>query len=308
MSKIYLCGMTGDRLKDITEATSCYDYFDGLVFVDHLSKDGTKELLESRKKDGLIISRPYVKQHHHSQNEILYSRYIKNESWIFWIDSPERIETKWLETIRKDIEEYNNNGIGAVYFSGRPYLFKYYDFQSFFGSPHWGLNYPMGKVICFGEENKYLYIKNNRDENPEDSYCLHPIKYWFVFNPSNECNIMYSKYGSNIVEKHEKIRQEFRLYCEFKLNLSLNSLDDLIEYMKKIEKKEIISDEYFINVVDNEFRLSELYELKVLNLDFMKQMHPRYKWSFRNHLKFNNGWIDTNYESIIIKYDKGIFN
>ena len=47
--RLFLCGMTGDRFLDIKEATKFYDQFDGLVFVDHLSSDGTKELLESSK-------------------------------------------------------------------------------------------------------------------------------------------------------------------------------------------------------------------------------------------------------------------
>ena len=33
-------------------------------------------------------------------------------------------------------------------------------------------------------------------------------------------------------------------------------------------------------------------------------MHPRYQWSFKNQLIYNDGWYDKNYESIITKYDK----
>lgn len=308
--KLWLCGITGDRLKDITEATECFDSFDGLVFVDHLSKDGTKELLESRKKEGKIISRPYVKQHSHSQNEILFSRHIKNGDWIFWIDSPERIKPFWLNQLRNDIKNFEKHGVGAVYFSGRPYLFQYFDYQKFEGSPHWGLVYPKGKIISFGDENKGLYLENKRNENPEDSYCLHPIKYWFCFNPSNECEIMYGKFGTEIYRKHEEIRENFRLYCESKLNLSLESLDELIQYMKKIESKEIIPDEFFLNFVEKEQRLSELYQLKVLNYNFMDErpqnpigMHPRNKWSIKDHLKHGNGWINPDFKNLIEQYE-----
>ena len=160
MSELYLCGMTGDRLKDITELTECFDYFDGLVWVDHMSQDGTYELLESRKKNGKIIRRPYVKQHSHSQNEVLFSRHIKNASWIFWADSPERITKKWLSTMRDDIKKYEQNGTGGVYFSGRPYLWQYYDNQQFQGSPHWGITHIYGKMITFGESVKNQYIIN----------------------------------------------------------------------------------------------------------------------------------------------------
>lgn len=278
--------MTGDRLQDITEATACHDYFDGLVFVDHMSKDGTYELLESRKKDGLIIRRPYFKQHSHSQNEVLFSRHIRNGDWIFWIDSPERIKPYWLEIMRSQIKDAEAANIGAFCFSGRPYLWKYFDKQCFIGSPHWGVFGIEGKIVSYGDDNKHLYLENKRDEKPEESYCLHPIKYWFCFNPSNECQIMYAQFGQEIHQKHEEIRQRFRLYCEDVLNISLENLDDLIKYMEKVNNKEIKIDSYFLEICEQEFRLIDLFRLKVLQQDFIKEIVPnRYSWSLKRYLE-----------------------
>lgn len=301
--------MTGDRLKDITEATSCYDYFDGLVFVDHLSKDGTKELLESRKKEGLIISRPYYKQHAHSQNEVLFSRHIKNGSWIFWIDSPERIKPLWLDCMRKQIESAEITGIGAFCFSGRPYLWRYYDFQEFICSPHWTIKNIIGKYVSYGDENKDLYIENTRKEKPEDSYCLHPIKYWFVFNPSNEVECMYNKFDIEIINKHENIRQQFRLYCEDKLKLSLESLDDLIKYMEKVNNKEIIPDNYFLQICDLEFRMTDLFRLKVLKQDLISEIVPnRYNWSLSNYLKTGDKEQENSTHKCAMKQYQELYN
>jgi glycosyltransferase involved in cell wall biosynthesis len=50
--KVYLCGITQNQKKNIDDLTrDCYKAFDGLIYVDGGSTDGTKELLE----DGLTI-------------------------------------------------------------------------------------------------------------------------------------------------------------------------------------------------------------------------------------------------------------
>lgn len=308
MRKIFLVGMTQNRIGDFREIVQYSDkYFDGLIFVDHFSTDGTYELLEKHKKDGKIIRRPYYKQHSHSQNEILFCRHANNGDWMLLNDSSERVLPKWLFSMREDIDQYEASGIQGVCFSGRIYLWQYFDCQEFVGSPHWGINGIRGKVVTFGEENKGQYVLNKRNENKVEHYAMHPIFYWFCHNPSNEALAMYGKYGQDVVNKHELIRQRFRLYCENNLKLSLDNLDGLINYMKKIESGEVIPDSFFIGTVENEFRLSELFQLKVLGFDFMTKMHPRYKWSFKNHLTYGDGWYDKSYEGTILKYDKGIF-
>ncbi len=52
--KIWLCGITQDRLKDIDEMLSpeVLDLVDGIVFTDGYSTDGTYELLQERKGEG----------------------------------------------------------------------------------------------------------------------------------------------------------------------------------------------------------------------------------------------------------------
>ena len=61
MKKIWLCGITQNSCLDIDEMTSdIHQYFDGLIFVDHQSEDGTKEILDARKGAGEIISLPFL--------------------------------------------------------------------------------------------------------------------------------------------------------------------------------------------------------------------------------------------------------
>ena len=293
--------MTQNRVNDFKEIVEYSNkYFDGLIYVDHFSTDGTYELLEANKKAGKIIQRPYYKQHSHSQNEILFCRHIKSFDWVFLNDSSERILPKWLDTMKADISKYEKDGVGGVHFSGRPYLWQYFDNQQFMGSPHWGVQGLVGNQISFGEENKKLYIQNNRDLNRLEHYVMHPIIYWYCHNPSNETASVYSKYGTEMFNEFEILRQFFRRYCECYLNLSVDSLDDLVNYMMKIKERKIIPDPIFIESVEKEFRLSELFQIKALGLTLEELVKNRYKFSFKDWLSGGTGFPE-NYKGTIIE-------
>ncbi len=296
--KLWLVGMTQNRREDFADIVKYSNkYFNGLIFVDHESTDGTKELLESHKKEGKIISRPYFKQHSHSQNEILFCRHAKNGDWMFLHDSPIRILPKWLDTMRNDILDYEKQGIAGVSFSNMIYLWQYFDEQQFMGSPHHGISQLRGKVITFGEENKSQYIYNKRDEDKNKSYLMHPIFYYFCHNPSNEIQCMYSKYGQNIINFQENKRRFFRDYCEKELNLSLDTLNDLIDYMRKINNKELIPSEYFLQFCDSCFRMTDLFRHKILGQDLVPDIvKNRFNWRLSYFLntgdkdQLDTGW------------------
>lgn len=289
---LWLVGMTFNRIDDFREIVQYSDkYFDGLIYVDHFSQDGTHWLLDKHQQNGRIIQRPYFKQHSHSQNEILFCRHAKNGDWMFLNDSPIRILPKWLESMRNDIKEYKRNGIGGVSFSNMIYLWQYFDNQQFVGSPHHGITGIRGKVITFGEEYKSNYLYNKRDENKNLSYLIHPIVYFYCHNPSNETQCMYSKYGQDVINSEEFERQQFRIYCENVLNLSLDSLDDLIEYMKKLNSKEISVDSYFLNFCDQNFRMTDLFRHKILGQNLVPDIvKNRFNWRLSYYL--NTGDIE----------------
>lgn len=312
MSKPLILTMTQERYDDISQMISnIYPTFDGIVaVVNQPSNDGTYELLESNKGNGKIIKTQWTPHHGFLMNHLLFYGGIDDGRWCLYLDSPERITDLFIQDLPQMLKMYDDNGIGALYWDGRPYLFKYNKYCEFFGAVHWGLSNINGKIIT--SPDKDHYIINKRKEKPEISWCLNPIKYWVCYPLSEETYAMYGKYGGDLWKKHEAIRRDFRKYCIDVLKIDITTLDGLIDYMKKIESKEVIPSDYFIETVENEFRLSELYQLKVLNYDFMGErpnipngMHPRFKWSFKDHLQFGSGWYNKDYEGTILRYNKG---
>ena len=82
MNKIWLCGITQNSFIDISEMTEgVSEHFDGLIFVDHQSSDGTTQILEERKGAGEIISLPFMNQHSWSMNAFLASNKIEEGDW-----------------------------------------------------------------------------------------------------------------------------------------------------------------------------------------------------------------------------------
>ena len=302
--KLWCCGITSnseENIKDLIESTK--DYVDGFCWTVHTdSKDKTLQLLEDNKKEGKIIQVPYIKHHGISAMFWMCCGIIKNGDWVVINDSKEKLNNFWLSKIRNDIEEYNKEGIGAVYCSGRPFLFKYYDFQIMEATPHWYLKHPVGKVVAIPEEEKDNYIINKRKLDPTEHFCLHDIKYMWEFGVSNQCEAFYSKYGGHVYNFHETQRRKFRILCQQELNLEY-TLKSLEEYLKSTRDYP----QWFIDYFELEFSFSEFFRLKILGEDFMKDIVPkREKWSFKNYLKTGDGFSDPEYLGTRLKYENAI--
>lgn len=129
-------------------------------------------------------------------------------------------------------------------------------------------------------------------------------KYWYVYTDSNICTVIYGSFGQQVIEYQESIRKRFRAYCNIKLNLSLDHLGDLISLYDKINKKEVIPQSAFIDITELEFVLSELFQLEVLKKTPEEILSNRFKWSFKNYLKYGDGLYDKNYLGTYIKYQQ----
>lgn len=292
MNKPLLLTMTQERYEDISQMISnIYPTFDGIVaVVNQPSNDGTYELLLENSGKGRIIKVNWTPNHAFLMNHLLFYGGIQENQWCLYLDSPESCTNLFIQRLPNIIENFNNNGVDAIYWDDRPYLFKYNSYMEFYGAVHWGLKGTQGIHVTSSDKNDYII--NRRLNNKNLAWCYNGSKYYVCYPLSNDVYSTYIKYGQDTVDNKEKERRSIRKYLRENLNLNLDNLNDLIEYMQKIERKEVIPDDYFINAVELNFRLSELYQLKVLNMDFMGEIAKRrHCWSFRGHLN-GNGWIE----------------
>lgn len=300
--RLFLCGITSneeEKIKDLIDSTQ--GYFDGLVWcVDsNPNADSTYKLLDDNKKDGLIVKHRWHEAHDVQTNEWLMSGIIKEGDWCFIADSSEKPSQLFLDNLRSMTEEFADKDIQALYFSGRPFLFRWTPYLYCLFTPHWALLGFDGKIVSFPEEEKNKWIINKRDLNPTKHYQEHDTKY-FLYGRSNQIDAFYGKYGQEIIHYHEKQRRWFRKHL---IDLGYpTTLDGLARYFEK----GLFSSEA-IDIIESEFCLSEYFRRIILYEDFMKDIVPlREKWSFKNYLSNGNGFSDPNYLGTRLKYDKTV--
>ena len=277
-SKLWLCGITQNRKDDIDDMTKdIAQYFDGLIFVDGYSDDGTYELLDERKGEGKIIQRKWTNDHDLQMNEFLRQGPMQNGDWFLMLDSPDKAKPEWCEQLREEVKGYNEEGIGAVSFLSKIQLARYVDSLFYFNTPHWGLHGILGNIKhYYSEDEKYQFIQSKRllENDPTISALLHPVKYYYVYGRSNHTSLMYGPFGEGAVGYHENIRLRFRLYCSNVLGLDY-SMESLEEYLRKKDFTE-----EFIEVAELEYSIKDVFRLKVLDQTFEEINDNRSKNGF----------------------------
>lgn len=304
MRKPWLLTMTQERKDHISlMVNNIYPTFKGIISLVNLpSNDGTIEILEKNKGEGKVITQIWTQNHAFLMNHLLYYGGIKNGEYCLYLDSPESLTDYFIEQLPSLLEDFEKNNIGALFWNQRPYIFKYNPYMEFFGAVHWGLTNINGKIITLPDKDKYII--NRRKETPKFFGSINGTKYYLCYLLGNDTQLVYGKYGQDVVSHHENLRRQFQMYCIDKLKLNINTLDDMINYMKKIKNKEVIPDNYFIDMVELEFRLSELFQIEVLNQDFMSSIVPRrYRFSFKDYLNGGSGY-PKEYLGTILKYNR----
>ena len=292
--KLWLCGITQNRRDDIDEMTKddIAQHFDGLIFVDAYSDDGTYELLESRKKEGTIIQRKWTNDHDTQMNEFLRQGPMRNGDWFVTLDSPDRLVKEWAEQLREEVVKLKEEKIGAISMATKVYLAQYFDHMFYFQTPHWGLNGIVNGIKSYTEEEKKNCVTSVRFDDPVKSGLLNPVKYYYVYGRSNHCNLLYQQFGNQVLNKHESQRLQFRIYCQHELGLEL-TIDSLVEYMRDESKWS----EYFLDSVELEVNLKDIYRYKVLNQSYEDIVRNRFDWSIKEF--FETGDKDQQFNNYI---------
>jgi hypothetical protein len=274
--KIWLCGITQNEKQNIDDMTKdIYQYFDGLIFVDGGSTDGTLELLNVRKGQGKIINREWSNDHDLQMNDFLRSNIMQNGDWFIIRDSCERLNIDWVKNLRNFIENFlEKNKVNSCVDRQKAFLIKYFDDMIFQGSPHWGLQGMRAEYLDLYE----YYAKNQKmfawEERPSQRkhYVDSDMKYYFVYGRSNHCVLHYYDNGKTPekYQRQESVRQAFRSLCQ-NLGIKFN-LDSLKEYWRNNMIDETMK--FFIN---NERIIRRFYRLNILNHS-LEQIDSSEEW------------------------------
>lgn len=264
--KVYLCGITQNQKKNIDDLTKdCYQAFDGLIFVDGGSTDGTKELLEERKGCGQVIYRKWTNDHDFQMNEFLRQGPLKIGDWFVLRDSRERFNPEWVVGIKELIQKAKQAGIKSIYNYGKGFAFEYYDDMYFHGSPHWGLMGARPQAVDlaqFFDENKKEHTWRLRDgeddpERDESYYIDHFFKYYYVYGRSNHLLLGREKDREGFLRAEDN-RHKFRSYCH-SIGLEFTA-DSFINYANSVGK----IDQKFKDFINSENILKDFYRKKIL--------------------------------------------
>ena len=266
--KVWLCGVTGDNnLANIDEITKeIYKFFDGLIFVCHEPcKDGTRELLESRKGNGELISMPFLNHHGLSYNAVLCSQKILPGDFIVWVDAMEKMNTQLCSDIHNFCLQLMKQNINTVYFYGKVLIFRYFSDSAFtMVTPHTTFATPKQIAIEISTQPGFENIRENlRPKYRTDKHQSidHFAKYVFQYKHNN--NQLTCGRETNLVEikVKEEIRQKFLVHCVRDLGLELN-VESLKNYILNNELKYITK--WYINELSY---INDLYCYYVLKHD-----------------------------------------
>lgn len=261
MSKIYIAGLcqSGDLSSLKESLLPLYDCYDGLQYVIHEPIDNELyNFLDSIKKDGKILKTEWCGRLDFARDNYLFRGNMKTGDFFINLDSKERLFPKFFEQwkpLKNYLEAYNIDGV-LLY--GKRFIYRHNEFLKHSGNPHesiLGVNRILELTTMEPFKDTSWFWHNVHTDNKRDKfhYVWHFINY-YTFPNSNQC-LMGAKDAEDF-NRREKIRRQFRLYCEkldllpltidkFK-DLCYNRLDE-IRYFINSEK--ILNDgyHYFIN-------------------------------------------------------------
>lgn len=236
--------MTQDEYKNIKELTDpVWQVVDGLIFVDHGSTDGTRELLEERKGAGVILDKKWVRDHSYSMNAFLLEGGMQTGDWFIIRDSMERFNPDWVANIDRFLSIEFMKGTRSIFNYGKGFAFVYNDYMRFFGNPHWGIDGIRHNVIdlkdSFSEERKEHTWRIKDGEpggRPFDNKINHEARYAWVYGNSNHL-LLGLENDHDSFRRAEFIRANAREKARFSgIEMTLDGLKD---YMVSLEDQDL---------------------------------------------------------------------
>jgi len=217
MSKTYLCLITQNQYENVKALTEpIWEHIDGIIAVDAGSTDGTRELLEERKKGGEVLFRKWTNDHDVQQNVWLRESVLKNGDIFIIRDSMERFDPYWAEELPRILSHFKSRGIESVFYCGKGFAFVFNDYMIFNGSPHWGLEGRRAASIDlsqhWSEESKTATWRIKDGEpggRPFDNKINHEAKYAWTYGRSNHLLLGLEKELDQFY-RAEEIRQQIR--------------------------------------------------------------------------------------------------
>lgn len=312
--KIWVSMMVHNQRANIENLCKNLDWCDGIVATDHYSDDGTYEILEQNKKEGIILRMPWMDLHYLSMTANLQCGVIRPGDWVFALDSQEVPHPKFASELRDNIKKWQANGIGCVFW-GKPLLFRKHPEMVYTGNPHCFPSPLIGKVINIEDTSKIILgdniahfgdvlISNKLFDN---TMIFHGSKYYF-YSISNQPQMFYEKYGADVLKHHNELRLKFLLYLES----VIKEKPTIYKYLNLIEKyinKSEPPDNFILSYTDFEFPLTDAIRLKILKQDRDFILKNRYNWSLRNLLETGDAIQEnTSYKGTITRYEESIDN
>ena len=221
--RLFLTSMCGpDNAGNIIEMVDpLRQWLDGIIWVLHDCPilDAGSLWLESAKKQGLIIHRPWPRgRHFHSMNDTLYCGPMEEGDFFIWTDVLEHPRPEFVSRIKTDIiPALNRDNIDVVVYYGKPFLIRYRETLEYRGSPHWQLIGTNGRAIEWSqvEPDESKVRQNMRPVKRTDKmhWVTHYLKYMIEYPAgSNHALLGLSDFGDpNVLfPPREQNRLEFR--------------------------------------------------------------------------------------------------